>query len=155
MIKRLIIIFPVISFLILATVYSLSRNSISLPIFYNSIQDEGVILEWGSDTLVLANLPSCSTVDDFYTTSQPTKKYVLIGEGTSLKNFIAQPVSVWGKVKKETKILKPPEIVCITSPCVAEIEERVMRVEKVELSDMELSSCQRGYLSNLKSQPQK
>lgn len=118
------------------------------------INDVGFVGDWGGGQLVLANLPSCKTVNDFYTDpGNPRKKYTLESKNIPLEDFLYKPVKVWGKVQVTSKILKPPEIVCIKAPCETRITEKTMFVEKVEINNRPLSSCQREYLEKRAREP--
>ncbi|OGK09351.1 hypothetical protein A2767_03915 [Candidatus Roizmanbacteria bacterium RIFCSPHIGHO2_01_FULL_35_10] len=151
MMKRFSIIILSVLILIVILIF-LQSWIIRLPLkdftSVGQISDTGYIFYQFGQTPTLHDLPHCSDLEKPPINQSPWK-YTLQIENADLNNYIFKPVKVWGKVNVKSKTYKPPEIICIKSPCGYTQTIRTMHVTKIELINKTLSSCEQKYLLDL------
>src|SRR3989344_5646784 len=112
---------------------------------YGQLMDTGYISNRSKKYPILYSLPVCPDLAD-HPVEYPIVKYYLETNNVNLDNLLFKPVKIWGKVNVKSKVLKPPEIVCIKSPCILSISERIMSVKRIEIDNQPLSTCEQAYL---------
>lgn len=142
-----------IALVVLGILYFLQRWIIlALPLnnftSIGQISDTGYIFYQFGQTPTLHDLPLCSNLEDPPINQLPWK-YILQIDNFDLNNYIFKPVMVWGKVSVKSKTYKPPEVICIKSPCGFTQTIRTMHVTKIELINKTMSSCEQKYLQEL------
>lgn len=116
----------------------------------NQIRVRGILLPNGG-RLAVATFPECKMVDDLWTDKgSPRIQFVLEGEKSPYSDFFYTPVVVWGTVRTERIIKKPPEIVCIKAPCIVDVTTKYLNVQKIQIDQTPLLKCQKDYIKHYK-----